>query len=157
MMGFAALNPSYALVRMTNNLVSRFFKLWIWCNKDAGHRQHLREAGVGEMKTIVTGVALWTAILVSGAQAGTIIGEGTISCAKWTEDQRNPDYALMNGAWLAGYLSNYSIYTNDAIDLPDPAARNGWVSTYCRTHPLDKLWEAADELILELKRRASRR
>jgi hypothetical protein len=110
------------------------------------------------MRAIIVGVALWTAISSTSAQASDIAGHGTSSCAEWTESQSDNFSALPNHAWLAGYLSGYlGDRGGDKIDIPDPAARNGWVTNYCRTHPLEKIWEAADQLILELKRRASRR
>jgi hypothetical protein len=108
------------------------------------------------MRTSIAAVALWAAILVTGAQGGQVVGHGTGSCAQWTEDERDSWSAFVNRAWLAGYLSGYFGYADDKIDVPDPAARNAWVSNYCQNHPLDHIWQAADHLILELKRRALR-
>jgi hypothetical protein len=94
-----------------------------------------------------------TAAQVRDAQARDIVGQGTASCGKWTEDQRDSYFALIDGVWLAGYLSAYSVYNGDQVDLPDVGGREGWVSNYCRNHPLDKIYKAADQLILELIKR----
>jgi hypothetical protein len=39
--------------------------------------------------------------------------------------------------------------------LPDAAAVRGWITKYCRNHPLDEIYKAADELVNELNHRAS--
>jgi hypothetical protein len=88
------------------------------------------------------------------AQARDVIGHGGFSCGQWTEHQRDQFFALIDGAWLAGYLSAYSMY-GDQVDLPDQPARNSWVSNYCRNHPLDPIYTAADHLIIELVTRQS--
>lgn len=102
-------------------------------------------------------MALWAAISVTAAQTATVIGTGTRSCGEWTDDQRH-GVLLPDEAWLAGYLSGYSVYSIDGINVTkglDPGARDGWVSNYCLNHPLDPIWMAADQLIVELKRQAS--
>jgi hypothetical protein len=80
----------------------------------------------------IAGVALWAAISVTGAQAGTAIGNGSYSCGEWTKDQKDNKYSeLANEAWLDGFLSGYSAYAHDEIDVIkglDPGARFGWVS-----------------------------
>ena len=105
----------------------------------------------------MVGVALWAAISITGAQAGTVIGNGTGSCGQWTKDQQDDFFALIDEAWLAGFLSSYSVYNNDKIDLPDAGAKKAWVSNYCLSHPLDPIYTASDQLIIELQRRASQR
>jgi hypothetical protein len=116
--------------------------------------------GKAEMRTIIIGVALWAAIPVTGAQAAMILGNGSISCGEWTKErQKHRAVTVSDEAWLAGYLSGYSVYDGGDVinkDL-DRGARAAWVSNYCLNHPLDSISIAADELILELKRRASRR
>ena len=107
------------------------------------------------MRTIIAGIALLTAISITSAQEGTIVGHGVSSCAEWTESQRENSWAARtNQAWVAGYLSAYN--GRIKIDIPDSAARTAWVSTYCRTYPLDTIYAAADNLLLELIRRANR-
>jgi hypothetical protein len=117
--------------------------------------------GTRKNGSLVVGVALWAAISVTGVQAYSTIGHGAATCATWLDDQREAEVSKFTAnAWLAGYLSGYSRYTSDLIDVIDrlePQARENWVNAYCRNHPLDSVHEAADQLILELKRRASRR
>jgi hypothetical protein len=116
----------------------------------------------------IAGAALWAAISVADAQtAVTVIGNGNLSCGVWTARLRQQDGdtvalsgALMNGAWLDGYLSGYNAYANKIIDVIknlDLEARDGWVRNYCLSHPLDPIYRAAQELILELQRRAAQR
>jgi hypothetical protein len=112
------------------------------------------------MRKIIVCAAVWTAISVTGAQAAQALGQGSASCGKWTENQRDKFFAVVDGVWLSGYLSGYSVYTSDEIDLhlPDQAAREGWMTDYCKNHPLDQIYKAADQLILELiKRQSSQR
>jgi hypothetical protein len=65
--------------------------------------------------------------------------------------------AIIVSAWLAGYLSSYSVYIGHGeIHLPDRAARDKWMSNYCLKNPLDTVSDAANRLIDELNRRAQR-
>jgi hypothetical protein len=108
------------------------------------------------MRTVIAIVLLLAAISGAPAQAGAIVGNGTRSCGEWTAAHRTTDaLSLTDDAWLSGYLSAYS--AGSGIDLPDNGGRTAWVSNYCRDHPLDEIYQAADQLMLELKRRASRR
>jgi hypothetical protein len=102
------------------------------------------------IRAINCGVLL-AAISIVGAQAADIVGHGAYSCGNWTADHRRLDVAAVtDNAWLAGYLSAYSAYEGDKLDLPDQDARNEWLSNYCRNHPLDLIYQAADQLIIEL-------
>jgi hypothetical protein len=94
---------------------------------------------------------LLAAISFVNAQAAQVVGHGSFSCGNWTADHRHLDVAAVtDNAWLAGYLSAYSVYEGDKLDLPDQDARDEWVSNYCRKHPLDLISQAADQLIIEL-------
>lgn len=107
--------------------------------------------------TVLAAVSIISA-QVGVANALDVVGAWTASCGRWTKHQGDEFPALIDGAWLAGYLSAFSIYSGDEVDLPDVGARNSWVSDYCRNHPHDRIYVAADELILELvKRRSLRR
>jgi nitric oxide reductase large subunit len=113
------------------------------------------------MRVIIAGVALWATLSVTIAEGGTILGNGSYSCGDWTaEHQKQDNVTQGDNAWLAGYLSGYSAYNGDGVDVIknlNAGAREAWVSNYCQTHPLDGIYTAADQLILELKRRASQR
>ena len=124
--------------------------------------RHIRAGpswGVGEVRKVAAVVLLLAGLAGAPAQAAQTIAQGTLSCGEWTAEHLRDDYgARIQNAWVAGYLSAYSMYADDQeIDLPDPAGRNGWVSNYCRNNPLDKIDKAADQLILELRRRAPKR
>ncbi len=111
------------------------------------------------MRTVIIALALSATISATDAQAGDIIGNGSFSCGNWTSNHQETDaMSLTDDAWLAGYLTAYSLYTDDEMHLPDQGARNNWVSNYCRNHPLDLITMAAHQLILELiKRQSSQR
>ena len=84
------------------------------------------------IRTIMVGASLWAAVGLTDAKAAELVGHGTASCALWTKDQQDRYFAIINSAWLAGYLSSYSIYIgHDGIRLPDAAAREKWVNNYC--------------------------
>ena len=113
------------------------------------------------MRAWATAVSLAVAVVVP-AHASTILGHGAASCGAWTADELDQGVTWVGDkAWLAGYLSAYSTYRRPTeADVPadlDSDARNAWVSAYCAAHPLDRIHEAADALINELKRRAGSR
>jgi hypothetical protein len=89
------------------------------------------------------------------AGARDVIGHGARSCGAWMEDQRDEYLALIDEAWVAGYLSGYNLTADDGVDLPDRSGAHAWITKYCRTHPLDGIWKASGELVNELTRRAS--
>jgi hypothetical protein len=104
-------------------------------------------------------IAVSAAISITGARATDIVGTGTRSCGDWAADHRTDGaVAVAEEAWLAGYLSAYNVYNVDYdLNLPDQGARNAWVSNFCRNHPLEGIYQAADQLILELQRRLAAR
>ena len=105
------------------------------------------------MRIILICAALLGAI--ARAHAADVIGNGAFPCGEWMENHRQADVvSLTDDAWLAGYLSAYSINIV-SLDLPDQGARIGWVSNYCRNHPLDMIYMAADQLIDALYQRQS--
>jgi hypothetical protein len=101
-------------------------------------------------------LVLWTALSMPQAHAFDMIGNGVFSCGEWVADHLHQDaVSIGDDAWLAGYLSAYNFYTEDKVlTLPDEGGRSGWMGNYCRNHPLEKIYLAADQLILELKRQA---
>jgi hypothetical protein len=108
------------------------------------------------MKGIIACLLL-SAVFSGTAQAADVLGHGTVSCGEWTAEHRHEAVATVaENAWLSGYLSAYAAYEDDQLSLPDVGGREGWISNYCRNHPLDLIYVAADQLILELKRQAQR-
>jgi hypothetical protein len=107
--------------------------------------------------TMIAGAALWSVVSVTGARAVTVLGAGAGSCGEWTNDMQNFEFvAQSDEAWLAGYLSGYNYNSTDEVDIMkglDAAARIQWISNYCVNHPLDLIFTAANELILELRQR----
>jgi hypothetical protein len=105
-------------------------------------------------QTIMACLVVLTA-LPNVAEARVVVGHGAGSCGRWTEDQRDEYFALLDEAWVAGYLSSYNRRADAEINLPDPGGIRGWITQYCQNHPLDGIYTAAEELVDELNRRAS--
>jgi hypothetical protein len=110
------------------------------------------------MRMIVV-LAMWVAISVTGVRAADVVGTGARSCGDWKADHQHEDaVSVSDDAWVAGYLSGYSIWSaDDAPKLPDLGARSTWMNNYCRSHPLDHILEAVNQLIFELQRRQAAR
>jgi hypothetical protein len=109
--------------------------------------------GYSKMKTIIACAAMLTAVYIPVAQARDVVGDGSSSCASWTERQRDGYFAVIDDAWVAGYLSSYNLYASAEISSPDSPARRAWMNVYCLRHPLDGIYKAVDEFVLELQRR----
>jgi hypothetical protein len=90
------------------------------------------------------------------------LGHGLSSCGAWIQARKmhNVDQMPME-QWVAGYLSEANLVGPDidAPDIPDLlkgedwAGLTDWIDNYCNAHPLDKLYAAANALVVELGRR----
>ena len=88
-----------------------------------------------------------------------VLGEGTASCGEWTKvrAEKNSSSAFVSGAWVQGYLTAFNLYgpaSNDITKGTDAEGVMAWVDNYCVQHPLDDLSTAADNLVVELSKRA---
>ena len=90
------------------------------------------------------------------------LGHGLSSCGAWTQARELHNIDQMNmEQWVAGYLSEANLVGPDidAPDIPDLlkgedwAALTDWIDNYCNAHPQDKLYTAANGLVVELGRR----
>ena len=82
----------------------------------------------------------------------TVFGVGNRSCGAWLEERRKDSilsYSYMH--WLTGFLSGVG-WKGDDVRTVDAAAMNAWIDNYCRTHPLENIAKAAQELAIELRR-----
>ena len=127
------------------------------CAPERACRRARAQAAASLMRKIMVCVIALATLSITTARARDIIGNGLGSCGMWLEDQHdNARFpALIDQAWVAGYLSSYNLYASKNLDLPDVAGWRDWITKYCRTHPLDRVYQAADELVNELNRRAS--
>ena len=117
---------------------------------------------------------------LSTAQSPAIVnlGAGSQSCGRWMAiraDGKNEDSALVRGmilSWVQGFLvgtaqivmvllppaqtaladrqKRFGTVSGWMFDLPDGDAVSGWLDSYCREHPLEKIEAAANALTEEL-------
>ncbi len=92
----------------------------------------------------------------SGSEANVMFGSGKDSCGQWTADHTSGTVVgKYQEQWLLGYLSGISQWSGfrekDILAGQDFAGISAWVSLYCSQHPLEKLVDAADELVKVLK------
>ncbi len=90
-----------------------------------------------------------------------VLGAGLQTCGAWTEARHSDDYdeklkAAVIEEWVEGFVS--------ALDMVSPAVNKGtlstnsdgatgWLDNYCSAHPLDRIGDAAQSLVLELGKR----
>jgi len=109
----------------------------------------------GNICTSIVGGMLWAAGALTNAKAADIVGVGAMSCEAWAEqNELDQSFALAKSAWLAGYLSSYSVHRAD-IYMQDAEVRDKWVTDYCLKYMTDNVWTAANRLVDELNRLAS--
>lgn len=86
----------------------------------------------------------------------TALSPGSPSCGAWISEHRLGSVtAHIYEAWVWGILSGWSLTAalpDDPLGKTDVPGVHEWISNYCNAHPLDKLIDAAAELILELKK-----
>ena len=79
------------------------------------------------------------------------------SCGGWITARRSQSgMALQFQAWVIGFLTGRATAGADREDLlrgMDSPSAFVWIDNYCQSHPLDRLWQAADALVLELATR----
>ena len=113
-------------------------------------------------RLLVVGAIVVATSPVAHAEGRWVLGHGLSSCGAWTQARKmhNIDQFPMEH-WVAGYLSEANFVGPDleAPDIPDLlkgedwAGLADWIDNYCAAHPLDKLYTAANALVVELGRR----
>ena len=57
-------------------------------------------------------------------------------------------------SWLMGFITAVNTFklkeTGDITQGTDAQGMLAWITTYCRTHPLETVFDAASSLIIEL-------
>jgi hypothetical protein len=112
------------------------------------------------MRLVASGIAAF-ALSITAANAITILSLVSSSCGSWTHERNlnSIKYVQMEG-WVTGFISGWAVTWSDAQPKPvdplekmDQAALLEWINGYCASHPLDRLSQAASNLILELEAR----
>jgi len=83
----------------------------------------------------------------------SIFGQGVDPCSSWTtEHQRRTFKVGLQNQWVAGYLSgrNGDASSHNFLEGTDYDGVMAWVDTYCRSHPLEPIINAADAFADEL-------
>ena len=106
---------------------------------------------------ILASVMLIAAYVQASAQTYTVIGQGNVSCGRWTQathtDRYDRSWAMRS--WVLGYLSGVKNASPDLVP-GDAGAILDWMDNYCRSNPLDPIVDAADALVIELRSREQR-
>jgi hypothetical protein len=86
-----------------------------------------------------------------------ILGAGTIDCAEWTKEAKQPVVKAQDQAWLLGYLTAFNRFgtdnTGDVMGKASVKEALAWFDGYCADNPKDSVNKAAGALILELEGR----
>jgi hypothetical protein len=99
-------------------------------------------------------LALVSALFACAAQsqetASTVYGVGTKGCSEWTASRKLPGQTLLFESWLTGYISGAN---GAGLDMTPSNIQQmvGFVDNHCRVHPLDMIYEAAGQLVSELR------
>jgi hypothetical protein len=85
-----------------------------------------------------------------------VLSNGQITCGEFLAD--NPRSQAADTEWVLGYVSGRNSSSlagsrNAGISFTAPDSVTAWLQNYCRTHSLDHLVEAAEELRSEFLRR----
>lgn len=83
--------------------------------------------------------------------------KGTPSCETWVKDgadKSNRWPVITDVHWLNGYLSSRAVESNiDFMKSTDFESIRLWMDNYCSSIPLDDVYDAADKLGAELRKR----
>jgi hypothetical protein len=102
-----------------------------------------------------------SAVAIDANGGIAIWGAGQVSCGAWLEGRQIPREQTPPGdhrregreQWLLGYITASNLHTPNHADLmagTDPPGVYAWVDRWCRAHPLKTIYNAANELIIEL-------
>jgi hypothetical protein len=98
-------------------------------------------------------VASLILICAGPAEAGTVYGRGTDSCGTWVSAHGPSEGldGLSENNWLGGYISGINssgAFKKDVGGDTDLEGLKGWITNYCRAHPLENVFHAANELTI---------
>jgi hypothetical protein len=105
---------------------------------------------------LLTTVVFTTLLLAMGKSlAQTYIGGGIESCGSWSHERmRDSHKAAALLQWSLGYVSGRNVERAEFLKGVDGPAILAWLDGYCQQHPLDKLENANEALVSELRLRA---
>lgn len=103
------------------------------------------------IRWLIFAVLLMGSVMVHGSEnvVFAVYGLGTESCGKWIDARKTVEW-FPHGHWVLGYL-DATVYWNAIADKQlastDTKAAFYWVDNYRAQYPLDKIMDAARELV----------
>jgi hypothetical protein len=83
-----------------------------------------------------------------------VIGGGADSCGKWLASKDFPHVRDQFTHWVLGFITGNNWARNQSqVYPPDGPAVAAFVDQYCRNHPLDRIFNAAEFLVTEMLQR----
>ncbi len=109
--------------------------------------------------------ALLLAVFLIGGTAWaqyTAFGVVRESCVRWTQvknvappaGQQSTTARLQFESWLGGYMTAYSFWVEKGSGAVSDGTHVGaiaWIDNYCQEHPLERVAEAAKQLIFAIR------
>jgi hypothetical protein len=79
---------------------------------------------------------------------------GSSNCGDWVKSE-----SAARKAWVLGYVSGVNVMlNNDPLDQIDSAEQIYlWVTNYCKANPLDTVYKAGGQLMIELIERQKKK
>jgi hypothetical protein len=97
---------------------------------------------------------------VSFAEDVSIRGPGAASCGAWVQGRSGQDSESISRrfdreSWIMGYITAFNVFVErgDIVQSTDPPGIFAWIDSYCSTHPLQSVADAAFALVAELRSR----
>lgn len=78
----------------------------------------------------------------------TTYGSGTLSCGRWTADEKNADLHPVHLMWVLGFVSSSTAFFN--LKDTDADGIDAWMNKYCAETPLQSVAGAAAKLVSAL-------
>jgi hypothetical protein len=101
-----------------------------------------------------TAAALIAALIAGSADSAgasyVVYGVGTKGCDEWSAVRKLPGQTQLFESWLSGYVSGANGAGSEMTPL-DVREMVDFVDQHCRSHPLDRIYEAAAQLIDTLR------
>jgi hypothetical protein len=107
---------------------------------------------------ILASIILTLSSSVSWSRDPSILGSGYRSCGNWTSEREGKTERSYEFAqWILGYITAVNIYVlqydDDVTKGADNAELLVWIDDYCRAHPLDRIEDAAEELLKVIRKK----
>lgn len=107
------------------------------------------------MKRVAAALLVTVACFTPPAATALAV-RGVRSCGTWIEQRATKGFdRLATEAWLVGFLSGGALSTNmNVLQGTDNASLFAWIDNYCRANPLNDLGDGAQDLFIELAKKA---